>query len=1478
MSANVEIRRNALRSTGLVGSVAIAEYGDRGGLRDRRHVLRARSRFVELCDRLGFGRAENLEGDGTLERVDEGLRRFVAADAARKILYWTGHGHASEEDGYVLACRGSYEPGRPHPVATRAMPFTRLLERLAQVHGSELLVIVDACESQQTLDGTRGLHAALRRYREASRETGPARDGFMVLATAGADRSVEESLWVDWFQDTLADRSLELDGTVRPFEPTAPFLLVPDLLEAIDRRAVDAGYEDATLRPSYVEVHSLTRRFLHNPHYDSSDAVYRSADLPPDQEPWLAPEQFGPVNDGLLPSHFSGRVRPLSRLVTWTASQSRGMLVVTGPAGTGKTALLARLALLSVRRRMQALDPAPPPQTVPRPGSIHGAVSCHGMSLHSLAHSLLRALAPLGAEVPHDAGITAREAVERISALVPRVGGVTLLVDGLDEAMPGQAHEIARRLLNPLSRCPGVKLVVGTRAHPRRAVDGGARESLIDALDGSSPVLDLDHDRDTERDVAALVAILLADTPRSPYAGPENAALRREAAALVARRCGRRFLVARLAARALARQPAPLSTDALDLFVQRGGGELRARMADELNVLDPGDRDRYAELLLPLAVVQGPGLADPGLWLTLANKLRRRRTPEITREMLDAMLHQLKRVLITTEGRPGLPPLHRLDHASYGTALLERARLTEGAAHRRVFDALHRPAGDWEHAHDYTLAYLGAHAAQVPVGPDDPPDEQHPLEQLFLDPEFLVRTDPDVMLPLTGQSAGVCEEADLYRRVSTRFRDHRSLALRRAVLAAEALVGHPDLHEALDRLPGFAERGWREVWTNSTPRAAELTLPAPLGGALAVDWSRAGLLSLAGRGEIVGRRAETGAYVHTRRAPQDRAPDSVFTAVRAASLRGRRITASHDGRSLYLWWGDERLPRRTYNWDGSIGALDAAPCGDGVQIVAADGRRVWAWRLAMASGGAPGDQDVRHDVLSVSADRVALLALRDRCFLLTAAGSLVLHELHGKLYADRPLVRDGREFHNAPDARYCAAAALAEDADHGFVAVAEAGTDRDTVTVWRVSAPGHGDPDIVRVARFDSPARQIALGKQGAVLLLALHEGGRVRVRSLTDDTVDAVLRLAAPRGGLAFDPAGTGRLAVGDGDEVRVVDTAALNHAGSASQPLSGEAWPRIAVATASTGSVLLVRATGARVLLGVHTPLRGQAGPEVAFSRGQRVTAVSALWHDGAWHVAAAAGRRVRLWRLAEDLTEWTEDDPVELGGDVNEIVPGLALVPAIEGGCRLFVPDGWRVVPYGRKDNAWTAQPAIDAAQVKVCEVAARTVDGQTWVVANCGDALTLWKSTASGFRCVEQRAAAPDQRVGVILTTRLDGGVRVPLLAWTEAGTVRLAEYNDGEWSASQFSSPHGPPTALAFAGTARQPLLLAFGGTGTVTMRDVAGEARLDELAIPYRGTEVQAANAVHSPRHGLTLFVQGRDRCDQVRIPQDRLAAALRRG
>ncbi|MER6978652.1 hypothetical protein ABT317_16980, partial [Streptomyces carpinensis] len=252
------------------------------------------------------------------------------------------------------------------------------------------------------------------------------------------------------------------------------------------------------------------------------------------------------------------------------------------------------------------------------------------------------------------------------------------------------------------------------------------------------------------------------------------------------------------------------------------------------------------------------------------------------------------------------------------------------------------------------------------------------------------------------------------------------------------------------------------------------------------------------------------------------------------------------------------------------------------------------------------------------------------------------------------------------------------------------------------------------------------------------------------------------------------------------------------------------------------------------------------------------------------------VRVWRFDQDLREHTEDTPVDLSGDAGDTVAGLALAPGPPDGPWLFVPEGRRVVPYVRKGVFWAPQEAIEAAQIKVGDVAARTVSGRTWVAADCGDSVALWESTEGGFVRLGQRPASPDPRAGLALTCRHDGGEVLPLLAWSMAGTAQLCEY-DGRTPVRRLSSPHGTPTALAFAGSLKRPLLLAFGGTATVAVRDVVDETWVAGLAVPYRGNDVHTANAVQLPRHGLSLFLQGRDRCDQVRIPQDRLAAAVGR-
>ena len=45
--------------------------------------------------------------------------------------------------------------------------------------------------------------------------------------------------------------------------------------------------------------------------------------------------------------YFTGREKPLRRIVAWLRCAESGLLVVTGPPGCGKSAVLGRLAVLS---------------------------------------------------------------------------------------------------------------------------------------------------------------------------------------------------------------------------------------------------------------------------------------------------------------------------------------------------------------------------------------------------------------------------------------------------------------------------------------------------------------------------------------------------------------------------------------------------------------------------------------------------------------------------------------------------------------------------------------------------------------------------------------------------------------------------------------------------------------------------------------------------------------------------------------------------------------------------------------------------------------------------------------------------------------------------------------------------------------------------------------------------------------------------
>lgn len=76
--------------------------------------------------------------------------------------------------------------------------------------------------------------------------------------------------------------------------------------------------------------------------------------------------------------HFTGRTASVRRIVTWLGTRSRGMLVVTGPSGSGKSALLSYVAHLTIPEFYERLSGKPPLHLQPDLRSIHAAVHCRG--------------------------------------------------------------------------------------------------------------------------------------------------------------------------------------------------------------------------------------------------------------------------------------------------------------------------------------------------------------------------------------------------------------------------------------------------------------------------------------------------------------------------------------------------------------------------------------------------------------------------------------------------------------------------------------------------------------------------------------------------------------------------------------------------------------------------------------------------------------------------------------------------------------------------------------------------------------------------------------------------------------------------------------------------------------------------------------------------------------------------------------------
>ncbi|WP_046494730.1 ATP-binding protein [Streptomyces odonnellii] len=1490
-----ELGRDAFRGDGVVGVLAIDTYDNPARPDGREHLAHIGAESARLAamarDKLGFGEVPAGPEGMNRDQVSAWLDAFLDRRAARRILYWTGHG-VDAEGGFHLACRDTWADGRFDPA--RSFALTDLVDRiLAAPAPAHTLLVLDACSSHGHLNVA--LRRAVSEERASvARAYESSTTGFAVIGTSGVGTVIREGLWVNWLASVLAKPDTEVSDRSLPMHPSALYISVPYLVEAIGQEATAAGLETRDERPGFETVRPLPNNFLHNPYFqdDGVPAPHRGpwahpavlADGAP--LPWAEESPFQIQEGGVLEREFTGRHAALSRLVRWLDTAAHGMQVVTGPGGSGKTALLARIGLLSVARRRQRLDPQPPPQICPRPGTVHALISCRDRSLNSVVEALWDALTSFEAMPPRPAGgCDADRCTDAVAALARQAGALNLLFDGLDEAMPGQAHEIARQLLNRLADTRGVKVIVGTRPRPRRHLaDPVTAESLLDVLDQTTAPLALDQD-DAERDITTLAESLLG-APGSPYADERHTLLRREAAQAIAAGSQGLFLVARLIAGQLVRRTRPPTAPELEAELRRAGTGLENWVRREISHLERDGAVPAAGILAPLALAYGGGLRDLSLLVTMADALHGRQGT-FTRAQARELLARAEGGLVAVDSGS-----YRLAHAGYGVHILERLGLTPRDGHLRVHDALGARGGpDWARADPYTRAYLAVHAAQA---------GEERLRDLLDDPEFLVHTDPDVVLPLAVPHVRHSEGAALYARVADDFRRRPDHTTRRALLRGTAFVSHRDGMYGRLTSAGFARLPWTEVWTDAESTPVDLRWPAARGGARALHWAAVSpgahgpdagsgtaadtVLSLGVLGAVAVHDPETGRQRLTRRAPDGR---RLLRQVTGATAGPRRVTMAGDGSGVLFWDDASGLPAKVFDWGGSPKALTVAECGSRFLAMAADGQRVWTWQWPVDRSAAEADL---AGILGVAADRLVLFSLGARHFLLSAGAETYVHQVHpaglGRqlLGPSAPLAHTGRG-----PVRAIAALAEPSRAGTGVSSAWLARVDGHTTDVWRLTpaADGSGPAGpgwaVEHTLALDTPeARGAALGRANGRPLLVLHQGDRVAVHGLDGGRPLRTFPVHGHRDpeALACDPYGTGRIAVSDGPHVRILDvssaTAVRPHG-----PGDRSYTERILVEAASGppgGPALLCRVFGSTVLACRQEPERGGAPGEreVPLRHDGTVTAVRAVWHGDGWLVAAGAGRTVRVWSLTAGLRIAAPHQDIPLAGDDGDEVRGLGLAVEDDGVPSLFVPDIRRVRRHRLCEGRWTVRGEVGAV---VHALSARTMsDGTTWVGADTGRGFRLW------------RAGAEDEEPPPVLddfwrrtATMALGEHRVmgwsfPLVAWGEDDMLHLARYKGGRWIPQRVAHPGGRASAVVFTGPPERPLLAACGGEQTLAVFDAVNGREVKTAAVPWRGLDVEAAAAVYDAERGITLALQGRRRCDLILLRPEALAPAATTG
>jgi hypothetical protein len=310
---------------------------------------------------------------------------------------------------------------------------------------------------------------------------------------------------------------------------------------------------------------------------------------------------------------FTGRRAVLARILAWIHTEKPGVFVVTGSAGSGKSAVVGRIAALSVGAQRRALlehAPLEPDDPDPGLGCINTMVHLRGMGAHDLAIVLADRL-----RLPEPGSCW--QLVEAVATMpYPPV----LVFDGLDEAIPEQATEIVTDLLVPLSVLASVLLATRHEEFgwhsPPSAQEAAVR--LGELFGANATVVDLDAEPDTRQDIERYLTRRLRSAGQADLVPRVVPVLAKKAAT---RRGG--FLYARTVVSQIVR-------GVIDAHAQGWEGQLASTTVGALEhdlssctrVRDGVELpDAARDLLRALAWGMGRGLPRHGVWEAAATAL-----------------------------------------------------------------------------------------------------------------------------------------------------------------------------------------------------------------------------------------------------------------------------------------------------------------------------------------------------------------------------------------------------------------------------------------------------------------------------------------------------------------------------------------------------------------------------------------------------------------------------------------------------------------------------------------------------------------------------------------------------------------------------------------------------------------------------------------------------------------------------------------